>query len=195
MHLLYHYIWVQFTVEIYRWDSNIRGETGSYQFLHFHLHHRPFFCNSSCRVLTSTTCWQVIKTKLNVSLRLRDWLNKKKQHQKKQKKTTFISVHKDEAPLPRRSRSSGGRWRFNLAPDEWPIAALSEAAEAPAKCGGNKNNAQEPRRTENWLLDRAKRHPAHSCLHPLIWFSCRFKTLSKCANLNDVKMIKGRLSI
>lgn len=52
------------------------------------------------------------------------------------KKTTFISVHKDEEPLPRRSRSSGGRWRFNLAPDEWPIAALSEAAEAPAKCGG-----------------------------------------------------------
>lgn len=58
-----------------------------------------------------------------------------KNKKNKKKTTTFISAHKDEAPLPRMSCSSGGRWRFNLTPDGWPTAALSEAAEAPPNVG------------------------------------------------------------
>lgn len=61
------------------------------------------------------------KRKWNDFLCLKGWILFK------EIKNIFISLLKDEV-LSTSSSSSG--WRFNLSPDEWPTASLSEAAEA-----------------------------------------------------------------
>lgn len=80
------------------------------------------------RTVYSTTCRQVIKGNEMIPFAFKGWILKKTK-----KKKTFIPPHKDEALSTCSSSSSSSGWRFNLSPDEWPTASLSEAAEAEFK--------------------------------------------------------------